>query len=127
MTACFYFDAGNIIKPAAYRMYTANDTNNIPGRNPSTWKLYGSNTYSNDPEDKCWVLLDERENDLTMGATSYVPYDFEITYLGDGIHEVASGNQNAPTAVYDLQGRRVTKPTNGIYIVNGKKVIMNRR
>ena len=123
MTACFYFDAGNIIKPAAYRMYTANDTNSIPGRNPSTWKLYGSNTYSNDPEDKCWVLLDERENDLTMGATSYVPYDFEITYLGDGIHEVASGNQSLPTAVYDLQGRRVSRLGKGVYIMDGKKIL----
>ena len=28
--------------------------------------------------------------------------------------------------VYDLQGRRVANPSNGIYIVNGKKVIMNR-
>ena len=25
---------------------------------------------------------------------------------------------------YDLSGRRVTKPTKGLYIVNGKKVVM---
>ena len=33
---------------------------------------------------------------------------------------------NAPsaTSVYDLQGRRVTHPTKGLYIVNGKKVIV---
>ena len=27
-------------------------------------------------------------------------------------------------AIYDLQGRRVTNPAKGIYIVNGKKVII---
>ena len=28
------------------------------------------------------------------------------------------------TIYYDLQGRRVLNPTNGVYIVNGKKVIL---
>ena len=26
--------------------------------------------------------------------------------------------------VYDLQGRRVEKPTKGLYIVNGKKIVI---
>lgn len=38
------------------------------------------------------------------------------------IEEVISGFQN--NAVYDLNGRRVTTPEKGIYIVNGKKVII---
>jgi hypothetical protein len=29
-----------------------------------------------------------------------------------------------PSAIYDLQGRRVSNPTKGLYIVNGKKVIV---
>ena len=33
-------------------------------------------------------------------------------------------NSQQPTAVYDLQGRRVENPTKGMYIVNGKKVIV---
>lgn len=122
-TACFYFDAGDIIKPMAYRMYTANDTNSIPGRNPSSWKLYGSNTYSTDPEDECWKLLDEREDDHTMGATSYVPYDFPITYLDDGINDIVSDNQSGSVDVYDLQGRRVNRLNKGVYIVDGKKIL----
>jgi hypothetical protein len=28
---------------------------------------------------------------------------------------------------YDLQGRVVGNPTNGIYILNGKKIIMNKK
>jgi hypothetical protein len=30
----------------------------------------------------------------------------------------------APVIIYDLQGRRVTTPTKGIFIVNGKKVVI---
>jgi hypothetical protein len=32
---------------------------------------------------------------------------------------------NAPAAIYDLSGRRVQQVQKGIYIQNGKKVIMN--
>ena len=32
-------------------------------------------------------------------------------------------NSQRPSEIYDLQGRRVTHPTKGLYIVNGKKVL----
>ena len=35
-----------------------------------------------------------------------------------------SPNTQHPTPIYDLQGRRVTNPTNGLYIVNGKKIVI---
>ena len=35
---------------------------------------------------------------------------------------IANGQQ--PTAIYDLQGRRVANPTKGMYIVNGKKMVI---
>lgn len=34
---------------------------------------------------------------------------------------------NSGKAVYDLNGRRVENPSNGVYIVNGKKVIINKK
>ena len=37
--------------------------------------------------------------------------------------ELPTANSQQPTAVYDLQGRRVANPTKGVYIVNGKKVL----
>ena len=40
-----------------------------------------------------------------------------------GIHGVRPEAQRRDNAVYDLQGRRVTNPTHGIYIINGKKII----
>jgi hypothetical protein len=35
-------------------------------------------------------------------------------------------NAKADAVIYDLQGRRVAQPTKGLYIVNGKKVFINK-
>lgn len=78
--AYFLFDAGKEVDAYGYRIYTANDTHNQPGRNPYSWKLYGSNTQIYDPDSDGWVLIDERENDFTMGATRYTSYDFYIPH-----------------------------------------------
>ena len=40
-----------------------------------------------------------------------------------GIDEVKAENGKVKT-VYDLQGRKVENPTNGVYIINGKKVVI---
>ena len=76
----FLFDAGSEVDPFGYRIYTANDTQNCPERNPCTWKLYGSNTQLFDPDDPNWVLIDERADDWTMQPTNYLPYDFFIPH-----------------------------------------------
>ena len=72
-------------------------------------------------------------NDAYNNACLYVPegrkfayektspwdnfYIQEIYYTG--IEDINAENKNVKT-IYDLQGRRVENPTNGIYIVNGK-------
>lgn len=76
--ASFLFDAGSEVDVYGYRLYTANDTRNYPERNPSSWKLYGSNDRLTSSDDG-WVLFDERYNDWTMEATNYTPYDFFIS------------------------------------------------
>lgn len=45
--------------------------------------------------------------------------------LGDvtGIDSLAPAD-NAPAVIYDLSGRRVAKATKGVYIMNGKKVVV---
>ncbi len=43
-----------------------------------------------------------------------------------GIEDVNTAAEAKPEVYYDLTGRRVTKPTKGIYVVNGKKVIINK-
>ena len=46
----------------------------------------------------------------------------EVDDIEVGIEEVKG--QNGVKAVYDLQGRKVANPTKGIYIINGKKVLI---
>lgn len=46
----------------------------------------------------------------------------KITDEVDAISEITTGTDNSGT-IYDLQGRKVTSPKRGIYIVNGRKVV----
>jgi hypothetical protein len=42
----------------------------------------------------------------------------------DGILLINGNEQNKNDNIYDIQGRKVENPTKGIYIVNGKKVVV---
>ena len=41
-----------------------------------------------------------------------------------GIDDIEGEDESAETVIYDLRGRRVDNPTKGMYIVNGKKVLI---
>ena len=61
--------------------------------------------------------------------TANVPSDasaLDIIFDGGttGINEVRSQMSEVRGNIYDLQGRRVAQPTKGLYIVNGKKVVI---
>lgn len=63
------------------------------------------------------------ESDPTAGATSR---GLTISF-GDeasGISQIENGTKAAENAVYNLSGQRVNQPTKGLYIVNGKKVLV---
>ncbi|MBP5322529.1 MAG: CotH kinase family protein [Bacteroidaceae bacterium] len=120
--AFFYFDAGFRVLPAAYRMFTANDTYSHPNRNPFSWRLWGSNVRSSQHDAEEWVLIDERRQDDTMEAANFTPYDFDISF-DTGINDEIFDSEDE--TIYDLMGRRLNEiPTKGIYIKNGKKVLV---
>ena len=68
----------------------------------------------------------------TLGVgKAYLTYDGstapEFLGFGDdatGIKAIDNGQLTIDNEVYDLQGRRVAQPTKGLYIVNGKKVVI---
>ena len=57
----------------------------------------------------------------TTNAREFIGFDDDSTTTG--INSIDNGQQTYDN-VYDLQGRRVAQPAKGMYIVNGKKVIM---
>lgn len=121
--AIFLFDAGSEVSLSGYRIYTANDTQSNSGRNPVSWKLYGSNIYTEDMNHSSWEVIDERNDDQTLGATNYTPYDFYV--ILSGIEELAEDEQSTFTkGLFDMQGRRVEKMQRGIYILDGKKILV---
>ncbi len=54
-----------------------------------------------------------------QGAKAMVMIDNSVTSIKTILNESLQSEQ-----VYDLQGRMVTRPTKGLYIVNGKKVVI---
>jgi hypothetical protein len=68
----------------------------------------------------------------TIGANkAYLIYDgatarefFSIEGNVTGIEMPKAATTVSDAEVYDLQGRRVAQPTKGLYIVNGKKIVL---
>ena len=61
----------------------------------------------------------------TSGAKGAVYIDFDnIDAPTTGINNVQNQDAAKGKVVYDLQGRRVENPQHGVYIVNGKKVVI---
>ena len=125
-TLYLFIDAGKEVTLSGYRITTANDSNNYPERNPTSWSLLGSNTQSEQPNDAVWTLLDHHENDNTIGARIFTPYDFFFTYSQEIIDDVCDSkyNQEDTQGIYNLAGQRLSKPQKGINIINGKMVLI---
>ncbi len=61
------------------------------------------------------------------GGTGYENCSLTFTEVSDlitGVGGVVSNVQKTDNRIYDLQGRSISRPTKGLYIVNGKVVIV---
>ena len=75
----------------------------------------------------------KNNKDFTLGAnTAYLPVDFAGARSFDffnleaettGINAVENAKQSME-GIYNLAGQRVAQPTRGLYIVNGKKIVV---
>lgn len=92
--------------------------NTADSRNPiGFYKL--NNTVTTIPGNKAFLVLTSAE----AQAKSFV-LEFEDGST-TGIESIESSKNSTEDGVYyDLQGRRVENPTRGVYIVNGKKVVI---
>ena len=68
------------------------------------------------PAGKCYLSV------AKTSAPEFLGFDFngEVT----GINEVRGKMEDVRDKVYNLAGQRVAQPTKGLYIVNGKKVVI---
>jgi hypothetical protein len=77
----------------------------------------------------------EETTDLRIGMRHFTPTvfdwacvdNFSLIYMKEDITQVKGleADKQQPSAVYDISGRRVASPTKkGVYIVNGKKVLI---
>lgn len=60
----------------------------------------------------------------TSDPTTQLSTVFRFDFSGTTAIENTATDNNATPVYYDLRGRRVQNPINGIYIVNGKKVLV---
>ena len=67
---------------------------------------------------KCWIEL--IPTSAAHARALSIVHEGETT----GISTVKTDADTKDAAVYDLQGRRVMQPTKGLFIVNGKKVVI---
>ena len=74
------------------------------------------------PADKAYLKVLKSSVDATARGLEFV-FDDEVTSIGEELR--VKSEEFAPAAeFYDLQGRKVAQPTKGLYIVNGKKVVL---
>lgn len=99
---------------------------NVTAYNPSTMRMLGTTSdgkpafvksnISYLPANKCYLAVSTSAPEVLQIVT-------EAEYA-TGIHELSVPAADGAKDIYDLQGRRVTTPSKGLYIVNGKKVII---
>ena len=67
--------------------------------------------------------FDSFSNAIGYASTYSNLFRIEVVDTETGIGEVQGENGKAQ-GVYDLQGRKIDNPTNGIYVINGRKVLV---
>lgn len=68
------------------------------------------------PANKCYLAVNSSAPDVLQIVT-------EEEYA-TGINELEAPATEKPQVIYDLQGRRIATPSKGLYIVNGKKMVI---
>jgi len=72
------WDAGDEISVTGYTIVTGNDNSSYNGRNPQTWLLYGSNTWTSDPESDSWTLIHYVVDDGQMQNRDQHAYQYTL-------------------------------------------------
>ena len=108
-----------------------------PVQTVGNWQFVGTYTAGNIPADS-YFFSDNKLYQAEDGSNTIKPFRAYFTYTAGGsarevkliiddetaIEEIKDDGAKETMVVYDLRGLRVSKPTKGLYIVNGKKKII---
>ncbi len=90
----------------------------------------GQGFYHQTGRDGNSIKLAAHRAGLKLATSGFAPAKELIFNFDDatttGINNVQPSVEKKNDVIYDLQGRRVTNPSRGIYIVNGKKVVISK-
>ena len=90
----------------------------------------GQGFYHQTGRDGNSIKLGAHRAGLKLATSGFAPAKELIFNFDDatttGINTVQPAVEKKNDVIYDLQGRRVTNPSRGIYIVNGKKVVISK-
>lgn len=76
---------------------------------------------------RCWLVKSKADNSNTDSSKEVKAFYFhKWDDDADAIFEVNTNATEGATEMYDLSGRRISKPQHGIYIQNGKKIFVNK-
>lgn len=92
------------------RNYILNNVGGVVGFYKAAGKTVATN--------RAYIQIDEKRTPV-KGFIALPGSDEET-----GIETMRDGENEKMSAIFDLSGRRVAKPTRGLYIVNGKKVLV---
>lgn len=90
--------------------YILNNVGGVVGFYKANGQTVGTN--------RAYIQIDEKRTPV-KGFIALPGSDEET-----GIETMRDGENEKMSAIFDLSGRRVAKPTRGLYIVNGKKVLV---
>lgn len=103
------------------------------GNERPCWELFHAYAKANDKDDaytEAWVKYYREKNaggETTSDTTDELGFGtlmFGAEVTPTGIADVRSKMENVSGAYYNLAGQRVTRPSKGLYIINGKKIFM---
>lgn len=85
--------------------------------------MYGSNTWSYTRLGHIDALNESELHSFLKAGESNIAVTLSIQPISTGINQMRIDDNNSDT-YYNLSGQKVVNPTHGIYIKNGKKVIL---
>ena len=122
-SALDYFAFGNSVQSIGEEAFS--DCNNVTKliSSASTPPVCGTQALDDINKWNCTLYVPNESKSAYQSAEQWKEFFF-VEDLPTAINRVLPDFKKQEPVYYDLQGRKVDNPTNGIYIVNGKKVFV---